>query len=926
MNFRKVLLAFLVCVISVNIQGQTEKLTENLASTSDYLSAFSSADRSLFFSLSDSGVQKPIIWGLDLAWLNEGNIRRGIAFMDAENVDIIRSSFTPTAPLVEGKLQAVELGRLNERLTIINKWFGSTNVVLNCDHPSVDPWFSGNAYRWAQLIDVTAKHHEEAGHTVVTVSPFNEPDYGWGQGNINDFYNIAGELRKISRFDNVRISGGNTLNADQALVWYNGLKSQLDEGNTHQLAGSFANYAAFYESVRANGHHATNDELHNVMEAMVGVEYGLQTGIWWGTAEFARGEFVKASDGRRLAYAEHRPNWTAASVYRNPDGKVQAFGGSSERQAVTTSYKFVSTDHDVFFNGYGPQREYIMEIPGGLGYQQGQTNAERVVNITWGDDIQPVVDGRYVLVNRKSGKVMEVTAGSQIAGAGVRQAANTGASHQQWNVKPVSPRIGGDFSYFTITAEHSGKALDILNWSLENGGDIIVWDDAKGDNQQWYLDYAEDGWFYIRSRHSAKCLDVYNASTINGAKIVQWEKNEGENQQWRFLLVDAAVEFDAPDKPQSLRAKANAVSVRLDWTASSAQDVDGYVVFRSDNEGVSYKTIARNVEVTSFVDNTTEIGKQYFYAVKAVDFSLNRSEYSNEVSATANGENGVVAHFYFENNTLDSSANLNHAASYGDPRFIEGVNDSYALELNGEESFLQLPANLTNHNEITIASWVNWNGGASWQRIFDFGNSQDEYMYLTPRMRFAIKNEGSEQRIDVAKLPVGVWSHVAVSINDEKVCLYFNGELVEESNEFTIKPLDIKPIFNYIGRGQFDIPLFDGAIDDFTVYNYALTSDELNKLYEKGSLTSDKAIKGALPLLTVWPLPATDILHVDLGADHLQQLSNLSVFNAVGVEVVVLKNISNKAMVDVSILEPGFYILKVSIGEAVLSRKIIISR
>ncbi len=134
------------------------------------------------------------------------------------------------------------------------------------------------------------------------------------------------------------------LNTDQALSWYNALKGLLNEGNTHQLAGSFDNYALFYKTVRANGHHATNDELHNVMEAMVGVEYGMQTGIWWGTAELARGEFVKASFGRRLAYAEHRPNWTAASVYRSPEGKVQAFVGSSERQAVTSSYSFVSQD------------------------------------------------------------------------------------------------------------------------------------------------------------------------------------------------------------------------------------------------------------------------------------------------------------------------------------------------------------------------------------------------------------------------------------------------------------------------------------------------------------------------------------------------------------------------------------------------------
>ncbi|MBN1186210.1 MAG: hypothetical protein JXB49_28290 [Bacteroidales bacterium] len=348
-------------------------------SASDNLVAQPIPDRTVSYVVSDAGVSKPITWGLDLAWLSEGNIRRGVAFMGADRVDVVRSSFTPTAPLINGDLQTAELSILNQRLNIINTWLGSnTQVVLNCDHPSVDPWFVGNAANWAQLIDVTTRRHQEAGRTVVTVSPFNEPDYtATGQGTMADFYNIAGLLKQNTRFNNIRISGGNTLNDDQALVWYNYLKTRLDEGNTHQLAGNFDNYASFYQTVRANGDHATNDELHNVMEAMVGVEYGLQTGIWWGTAELARGEFVKASDGKRLGYAEHRLNWTAASVYRGTDGKVQAFGGTSERQAVTTTYRFVSKDRDVYYDGYGPQREYTLVMPGGTGYQQGQTNAEK---------------------------------------------------------------------------------------------------------------------------------------------------------------------------------------------------------------------------------------------------------------------------------------------------------------------------------------------------------------------------------------------------------------------------------------------------------------------------------------------------------------------------------------------------------------------
>lgn len=273
---------------SATVQAQDTAL-----SASSFSVAQPVPDRTLSFSTTDAGVSKPINWGLDLAWLSEGNLRRGIAFMGNANVSVVRASFQPTLPLLNGDLQTSQLNDLNTRLNLIDLVGSHAKVALNCDHPSVDASYLGNAVNWASLIDVTTRRVQERGRKVVSVAPFNEPDYGWGQytgqNGQSDFYKIATELRKNARFDSIRICGGNTLNADQALPWYNYLKGVLDEGNTHQLAGSFDNYANFYTSVRANGDHATNDELHNVMEAMVGVEYGMQTGIWWGTAELARG-------------------------------------------------------------------------------------------------------------------------------------------------------------------------------------------------------------------------------------------------------------------------------------------------------------------------------------------------------------------------------------------------------------------------------------------------------------------------------------------------------------------------------------------------------------------------------------------------------------------------------------------------------------
>jgi len=907
-----------------NIQMQAQT-----ASASDNLVAQPIPDRTILYNVSDTGVSKPLIFGLDLAWLSEENVRRGIAFMGKDRVGVVRSSFTPTAPLVDGELQASQLNTLNSRINIINKWLGqNTQVVLNDDNPSVDPWFAGNAQHWAQLIDVTARHHQEKGLNVITVSPFNEPDYtATGQGTVTDFYNIAGELKNNPRFDSIRISGGNTLNTDQALSWYNTLKSRLDEGNTHQLAGSFDNFANFFTAVRADGNHATDDEMHNVMEAMAGVEYGMQTGIWWGTAEYARGEFVKASDGKRLSYAEHRPNWTAASVYRSPEGKIQAFGGTSERQAVTTTYRFVSKDRDVYYDGYGPQREYTMTLPGGAGYQKGQTNAERVVGITWGDDIQPVVDGAYVLVNRNSGKVIEVAGGLTVSGANVRQATYTGAKYQQWNVNPVDSRIGGDFSYVSIIAGYSGKSFDIVNYSLEDGGRVQMYDDNKTTNQQWYLEYAGDGWFYIRSRHSAKCIEVANASTAQSANIQQGEKAGGTHQQWRFLPVGAPLEFEAPAAPTGLVATANEVSIRLDWTANPETDVAGYTIFRSDSADGAYNTIARNVKSTAFVDNSVCANKSYFYAIRAIDNSLNRSPYSNQVSATATGNNCIVADLPFDENTLDCTANLNHGAPYGNITYVDGNTGSKAASLDGT-SFIQLPVTIANHREITIAAWVYWKGGAIWQRIFDFGNGENENMYLTPRAddfthaRFAIKNGGAEQQLNVPTLPLNKWTPIAVTLGANDTRLYINGELAAQSNDITISPIDFKPVLNYIGRSQYlTHPLFKGYIDNFMVFNYALPADEIKIIADNlpDNIANVKNERGLL----VKPVPANDVLYVSYTANNNYSFPVIYIYNMTG--QLVLNAVMKKTLdtqLDVSTLPNGIYLLKLIDGINSLTKEI----
>lgn len=831
------------------------------SSSNSSLSVFPATDNIVPFRIQDEGKPFPIMWGLDTAWASEENIKRGVNYLGQELIDVVRVSFQPTHALENNDLTQIQKDSIDIRIKMVDLTGPDTKVALNCDHPHVDDYYVGNAEHWAQLIDLTAQRFQEAGREVVSVAPFNEPDYtATGQGTIEDFKNIAAELKKNPRFDNIRISGGNTLNTDQALPWYNYLKEYLDEGNTHQLAGTFDNYAAFYETVRANGDYATNDELHNVMEAIVGVEYGLQTGIWWGTTDYARAEFVKASDGTRLAYSENRPNWTAAAVYRNPQGKVQGFVGSSERQALPTSFRFISETGDVFFNGYGPQREFIVNIPGGEpgSYMDGQTSAECVVDISSGEDVPSPINGQYVLYNKGANKVMGIDKSSITAGANIMtDTYNSTYKYQKWDVTPVATTIGGDFSYFFITNVQNGLSLDILNWSLEDGGNIIAYNHAGGTNQQYFIEYAGDGWYYIRSRHSALCLQSSGGYVKQGIK-----EADNDYQLWRFLPSNIRrTRTTVPDAPTDVTATAGPTTVTLSWTP--ADNATSYIVLRGEKAGGPYELIGRDFSDTCFIDNKAEAGIKYYYVVKSKTDTQFTSGYSNEIGAELTGKDDIILHYAFEQNLNDTTGNMRDAKALLAPTWSEAENHGNTLTLDGE-NFLQLPTTCCNNKQLTIATWIYLNSTNEWQRVFDFGCDENRYMFLTPRsddrtIRFAIKNGGEEQYIETDVSTPDIWhkwNHIAVTLDDEKVTLYLNGEAVASSSDITIRPSDFKPFANYIGRSQFATdPMFKGNIDDFMIFNYPLNAEAIKALYNgeavavQEATTDNKAFSiGSLPV------------------------------------------------------------------------------
>ncbi|WP_103501500.1 MULTISPECIES: non-reducing end alpha-L-arabinofuranosidase family hydrolase [unclassified Streptomyces] len=140
-------------------------------------------------------------------------------------------------------------------------------------------------------------------------------------------------------------------------------------------------------------------------------------------------------------------------------------------------------------------------------------------------------DASYVLVNRNSGKALDVHNRATNDGARITQWTRNDQSQQQWRF------VDSGNGYYRIESRHSGKVLDVHNWSTANGGSIVQWTDQNATNQQWRLADSPDGHVRLISRHSNKALEVQGGSTADNANVVQYDDWGGTNQQWRLVKV-----------------------------------------------------------------------------------------------------------------------------------------------------------------------------------------------------------------------------------------------------------------------------------------------------------------------------------------------------------------------------------------------------
>lgn len=164
-----------------------------------------------------------------------------------------------------------------------------------------------------------------------------------------------------------------------------------------------------------------------------------------------------------------------------------------------------------------------------------------------------------------------------------------------------------------------------------------------------------------------------------------------------------------------------------------------------------------------------------------------------------------------------------------------------AENVRGSYRYVDLPAPvLGGATAITLSAWVRPSHDGNWARVFDFGDDSTRYLYLAARNgagvpRFAVTTggPGGEQGLDgTAPLPLGRWSHLAVTLGGGTGTLYVNGTAVARNTAMSLTPAALGSLTNnWLGRSNFAAdPVFAGAYDEFNVWSRALGAAEITEL------------------------------------------------------------------------------------------------
>jgi ligand-binding SRPBCC domain-containing protein len=284
-----------------------------------------------------------------------------------------------------------------------------------------------------------------------------------------------------------------------------------------------------------------------------------------------------------------------------------------------------------------------------------------------------------------------------------------------------------------------------------------------------------------------------------------------------------------------------------------------------------------------------------------------RPGYANSAVETAEYviERPVLKHRYSFDGAAGSTL-ITDSVSAANGTLINGSAEAtlgggkLVLDGNFSSAYVELPAGIISKlTNATFKTWVTWDGGNPWQRIWDFGTNSGVGQnviaaYLTPRggpngvLRFGFNFVGEQDADAITQLVTSNEVCLTVTYNyaEETGTIYVGARKVA-SARISKALFDVPDIYNWLGRAKYNDPFFAGSYNEFRIYSGAESDLQVAVSAAAGP---DRVVAnpGALESLVV--TAATDTIDAQSAGIPLQVLATFA--NITGVDVTVLEKTS----------------------------------
>ena len=464
--------------------------------------------------------------------------------------------------------------------------------------------------------------------------------------------------------------------------------------------------------------------------------------------------------------------------------------------------------------------------------------------------LRPVGNGSWNFINVNSGLFVTVTNASQNPGAALVLWTNTTSSEQNWFVSQPSVipnayyRLNGD------TLDNSGHGNDgapsasATNYVAGGSGNLALQFNGTASYVQIPRSIGAGSCFSIAFWLKTTSAGGTGAYWYDGDGLVDGMVLSGAND-FGVSLLGGKIAFGVGDPDTTLQSTAtvndgqwhHVVATRNGFTGMMTIYLDG--IFNTNrigpigvrmtppylrlgglqSGGGFYNGALANVRLYNSWLGTNAIAQLFAAPAPLLRLKFDESNGSTAFDTTGHGWNGTLV-----NGTT----------------WVVGESGN-AVSMNGVNQYVSLPSGVVSSlNDFTISAWVKLNALSTWARLFDFSTGTGDYIVLSPAaspsgLRFGITTAGSgnEQSINYTNnLSLGVWHNVAVTFAAGIGILYVDGLPVATNSAINLTPAMLgNTTQNWIGRSQYSSdPYLNGVVDDFRIYNGALSADEIASL------------------------------------------------------------------------------------------------